>query len=124
MDDAFVNDLLSNRSAAAMARDAELEIAKAKISPVDLRTMPLSVWDNYIDYDVVIPEELQHMLDGCSTPLDKEVVHAMEIAMERLHNVKPPYYIAMSLTLQQTGRPWRYVPDASLYLTGFTLGKE
>jgi hypothetical protein len=127
------SDLLTNKSAAALLRDSELDIARRKQPPVDLRTVPLEQWDNYLEHDVVMPSELRHFLDLREyenihatkefVSLDEKAVHGFEEWTEKFHGVKPPYHIYMSITLQQTGRPWKYVPEAGAYLTGFILGK-
>jgi hypothetical protein len=118
------NDLLTNKTNAALLRESELEIVQRAEPPVDLRTVPPEQWDNYLQHDVVIPPELHGFLpDGDFGLLEEYEINAVEEATENFHGVKPPYYIYMSLTLQQTGRPWAYVPEAGQYLTGLTLGK-
>lgn len=129
--DQLVNDLLSNRSGDALLRDAEQGIADTHPAIVPLCDIPVSEWDRCVGHDVTLPPELEKFFsvrlrfyEGRPEPLMEQEIHRMEEQVEKFHNVKPPYYIAMSLTLQRTGRPWLYVADAGLYLTGLTLGKE
>jgi hypothetical protein len=119
--------LLSNKSAAALLRDAELELIKRAEKPVDLRTVPLKQWDSCVDRDIIIPDDMQELLipdELLPRPFNEKIIHALERGVEKFHHVKPPYHIRMSITLQQTGRPWAYVPEAGQYLTGFILGKD
>lgn len=120
------NDLLTNKNAGALLRDSELDVVKHAEPPIDLRTVPLEQWDNYIGRDV----SLSPFIASCIKPglhhgahYKKKAVETLEEMVEHHHGVKPPYYIAMSITMQQTGRPWAYVPEAGQYLTGLTLGK-
>lgn len=117
------NDLLeTNKTAGALLRDAELELVKRKEPPVDLRTIPLEQWDNYIGRDVVLPAIIKEWLDARPpAAIDETFVQQAEEFTEQHHDVKTPYYLTMSLTLQQTGRAWAYVPEAAPYLTGLTL---
>ena len=118
--------LESNRSFAALARDSELETVKFKDAPIDLRTIPREQWDQYIDYQVTLPPEVAGYLEGrdkSELPMKKEEVHALEIALEKWHDVAEPYYISMCATLQSKGRAWAYVEVAAPYLTGFLFGK-
>lgn len=119
------NELLTNKTAGALLRDAELELVNGITShPVCLRSITKCAWDSYIGHDVTLPRNLAKAIAGRNRPFDTDQVHALEIAVEQHHGVKPPYYIAMSITLQQTGRPWAYIPKAGDYLTGFTLHKQ
>ena len=120
----FIDDMLSNRSPAAMARDAEADVAAHGPGPVDLRSIPKDQWDRFIDFDVTLPPAVQTYLADypVGQPLTTEEVQNMEIAVEQWHGVSEPYYIAMSLTLQQSGKPWAYVQSDKF--TGFTFGKE
>ena len=103
------------------ARQVERKIIKLALPPVDLREIPREQWDNYIDRDVTMPPSVQTVP---STPLTEAQVHAIEEGTEKFHAVTQPYYIHMSFTLQQTGRPWLFEPEVGKFLTGLTLGKE
>ncbi len=119
----IAEDLLTNKSAAALLRDSELDISRRKQPPVDLKTVPLEQWDNYLEHDVTLPEPIAHLLKSMPVAPNPTIVHQIEQTVEEFHNVKPPYHIYMSITLQQTRRPWKYVPEAGAYLTGLILGK-
>jgi len=117
------NDLLTNKTAGALLRDSELDVVATGLRPVDLRT--IEQWDNYIGRDVTLPPIIKDWLaQRPPVPIDEIFVHQAEDFTTWFHGVKPPYYITMSITLQQTGRPWAYVPEAGQYLTGLTLGKQ
>lgn len=118
----FNQDLLSNRSFAAMARDDEMEAARKADPPVNLRSVPLEEWDQHIEFDVTLPPELQTYLDGREPgPLTKDEIDGLEDQIAAFHEVKPPYHIVCALTLQTTGRPWLHVPEVAPYVTGFYL---
>jgi hypothetical protein len=120
------NDLLTNKTNAALLRDSEQEIVRAKIRPINLRKVPLEKWDRYLEHDVTLPRKLQNWFDEDAAfefPLSKKQIHEIEEDIEKYHGVQPPYYIGMSLTLQLTGRPWAYVEGAGKCLTGLTLEK-
>lgn len=120
------NDVLTNKSAAALLRDSELNVVATGLRPVDLRTIPLEQWDNHIGRDVTLPAIIKDWLtQRPSVPIDECFVHqAEDFTASFYHGVKPPYYIWMSITLQQTGRPWAYVPEAGAFMTGMVLGKD
>ena len=112
----------SNKTAAALARESERELAANPILPVDLRTIPREQWDSCLDHELVLPPRL---LDGFDPgPLPRESVGALEEAVEKFHGITAPYYARISFDLVETGRAWKYVAEAAPYLTGFTLEKE
>jgi hypothetical protein len=126
-DDRMENDLLTNKTNAALLRDSEQQIVRAKIRPINLRKVPVEKWDRYLEHDVTLPRKLQNWLDEDAAfefPLSKKQIHEIEEDIEKYHGVRPPFYIYMSLTLQQTGQPWVYVKKAGQYLTGLTLSKK
>ena len=102
-------------------RQVERKIVEVALAPVDLREIPREQWDHYIHRDVVLPPSVPLV---SSVPFTKAKVRAIEEEVERYHGITPPYFIHMSLTLQQTGRPWYFIPEAGKFLTGLTLGKE
>jgi hypothetical protein len=114
------DDLLSNRSPAALGRDAERDIVARGDKPIELRLIDPSAWDQFVDHDVTIPPLTRAARPGGFTT---EEIHALEQAVQEYHGIKPPYHISMSVIMQQTGRPWQWIPEAGEFLTGFTLGK-
>lgn len=112
----------SNKTAGALARDSEREIVSRGDQPLDLRTVPSERWDACLHQELALPPRL---LDGFDPgPIPNDLVPALEEAVEKFHGITPPYYAAMSVTLQRTGRAWKYVPEAAPLLTGFTFGRE
>lgn len=128
------------------ARQAELAIIAHAAGPVDLRKL---YFGDRPDHASSIPHDLAHVLPlddflnrdvtlsptvreylatrkpfAAAGPFDTAEVEALEALMELYHGVEEPYYIAMSLALQELGRPWQFEEAAGQFLTGFTLGKE
>lgn len=125
------------------ARRAELAIIAHAAGPVDLRklfypdqayggrileprTLPL---DEFVDRDILLAPLVREYLDTRKPfaevgPFTAAEVEALENEMEMHHGVREPFYIAMSLALQELGRPWQFEEAAGQFLTGFTLGKE
>ena len=62
--------------------------------------------------------------DHSGSGFTEKEVHDIESETESFHNVSAPYHISMSITMQQSGRPWAYLKEAGEYLTGLTLGRE
>lgn len=127
----YVQDMFeSNRSASAMLRDGEAESARRASPLLDLRTIPREQWDKHLNSELVLPPGIARFLAGDLTdtppafPLTTQQVHAMEEAVERFHGIAAPYYAAMSIRLQQTGRAWAYVPEIAPFVSGFCFGKE
>jgi hypothetical protein len=121
----LVNDLFfSNKSTAALARDAEAECAKHGPAPVNLRAIQRGDWDNWLNCDVTLPPAVQKYLAAHpkGQPLTSDEVQNLECVVEQWHGISPPFYVTMTLTLQTIGRPWQYVETQNL--TGFTLGKD
>jgi hypothetical protein len=121
------NDLLTNKKASALLRDSEQAAVDHQDKPIELRVIDQSAWDEFIHSNVTVPEHITRYLNGRDQeplPMTEKEVHSLEKIVEDYHSVKAPFYISMSLTLQQTGRPWAYVPEAGKFVTGFTLGKE
>jgi hypothetical protein len=120
-------ELLTNKSAGALLRESELELVNRAEKPLNLKTLITSRLENYIGRDVTIPDEVAEYVKTWGPVKEGEdrtqIIHALEETVEKFHGVKPPFYIYMSITLQQTGRPWAYVPEAGKLMTGFVLGK-
>lgn len=85
--------------------------------------------DDFLDHDIALAPTVREYLATRKPfadvgPFAEAEVHALEVSMELYHGVEEPYYIHMSLALQQLGRPWQFEETAGQFLTGFTLGKE
>ncbi len=121
----LTNDLFfSNKSLAALARDAEAESAKCGPAPVDLRAIPREEWNKWLNCDVTLPPTVGAYLAAHpkGQPPTSDEVQNLECVVEEWHGVSSPFYVSMSLTLQAVDKPWQYVETENL--TGFALGKE
>jgi hypothetical protein len=119
------NDLLTNKKNSALLRDEEkLVVTEGRNTIIDLRPIPKSEWDHWLNYDVTAPPAIARYLHGRDSALNKDEVHAIEIATEKFHGVTDPYFITVSPTLQSRGRPWAYIEAAGKFLTGLTFGKK
>lgn len=112
----------NNRTTAALTRDAETEIVSHGPRPVNLRTIPRERWDEYLSFHLTVPPAVLTTLDG--EPIPPGQLDAYEDAVAHWHGITAPYYVSTSFALRSLGRPWRYVPEAAEFLTGFTLCKD
>src|SRR6266478_5701486 len=107
----------TNKSAAAQVRDAEQEtVDEGGPHPVDLRSIPREKWDEFVNYQLVIPPDVAKSIEG-EAPYDRQTVAAIEQAVEKWHGITPPFFAVMDVGMQQLGRGWKYVPEAAPYLT-------
>jgi hypothetical protein len=116
--------LESNRTLSAMVRDDEAELVRLPIPLLDLQTVPREQWDAMLDRDLMVPPAISSLLSDATYPLSGEQADAFATGIETFYGITPPYYVHVSIRLQQTGRAWAFVPEAAPYLSGFSFNKE
>lgn len=118
-------DLLeSNLSTSAMVRNDEMELVRRPIPLLDLRTVPREQWDGVLDRELVVPPTIASVLPDADYPLSGEQADAFADGVAKFYGIETPYYVALSIQLQQTGKTWLYVPEAAPYVSGFYFSKE
>jgi hypothetical protein len=120
----LIADLLSNRGFTALAHETERIMIERARPPVDLRKLPRDQWDELCRRDVTLSDAIRKFTDGHDGAYTETEVQSLTDALETYHGVREPFYIAMRVPMQQTGRAWIFEEAAAPFLTGFVLEKE
>ncbi len=119
----FLDDLMSNRSFAAMSRDDERETVRRAVPPVDLRTVSREQWDKHLQCDVTLPPAVAKYLDGHTGPLSGPEADMLADQVAAHHGITAPFFVVCSPALLHTGKAWMHIPEAAPFVTGFYLDK-
>ena len=126
----MANELLGNTNKSPEAIDRDLEAALLSApNPPFLGTMTeeevSALQDTYLGriiLHVEIPESVAKMLEVINETGNLPIPKAVITKMERLvafHHGVAPHRIEASVLLMNTGKEWKYLPEASRVLTGF-----